>query len=244
LELILVACSPLAVVVAAYNEEEGIVPTLCELKEVLSQSSLLVVDGNSSDRTLELAKDLGAEIVVQRGRGKGSAISQGLARLDGATSYVVFTDADFTYPAMHIKEMISVLDLHPQVGMVLGDRFSKMYEKESDRNQFYLGNRILGFAQRVIHGVKLNDPYTGLRLVRFKLLKGWKPRSEGFDIEAELNHRVDRLGYKIVELPIKYRRRLGKKKLSFRHGLKILRRIVIERLTDQDTQSRAQYACR
>jgi len=132
-----------------------------------------------------------------------------------------------------LKEMICVLDLNPEVGMVLGDRFSKTYEKESDRNQFYVGNRILGFAQRMINGVKLNDPYTGLRLIRFELLKGWKPRSSGFDIEAELNHRIDRLGYKIVELPIKYRKRLGKKKLSFRHGLKILRRIVIESLTSQ-----------
>ncbi len=224
-------CSPLAVVVAAYNEEEGIVPTLCELKEVLNRPNLLVVDGNSSDRTLELAKDLGAEILLQRGKGKGSAMSQGLDRLNGDTSYVVFTDADYTYPAKHIKEMISVLDLNPEVGMILGDRFSKTYEQESDRNQFYIGNRILGFAQRLFNGVKLNDPYTGLRLIRFELLKGWKPRSDGFDIEAEINHRIDRLGYKIVELPIKYRKRLGKKKLSFRHGLKILRRIIIESIS-------------
>lgn len=225
------SCSPLAVVVAAYNEEEGIVPTLCELKEFLHQPNLLVVDGNSSDRTLELAKDLGAEIVLQKGKGKGSAMAQGLDRVNGATSYVLFTDADFTYPARHIKEMMSVLDLHPEVGMVLGDRFSKTYEKESDRNQFYIGNRILGFAQQLLNGVKLNDPYTGLRLIRFELLKGWTPRSAGFDIEAELNHRISQLGYKIVELPIKYRKRLGKKKLSFKHGLKILRRLVIERLT-------------
>ncbi|GAF95362.1 unnamed protein product, partial [marine sediment metagenome] len=160
--------SSLAVVVAAYNEEEGIVPTLCELKEVLNQPSLLVVDGNSSDRTLELAKDLGAEIVIQRGKGKGSAISQGLDQLNGDTSYVVLTDADYTYPAKHIKEMICVLDSNPEVGMVLGDRFSKKYKKESDRNQFYVGNRILSFAQRVLNGIKLSDPYTGLRLIRFE----------------------------------------------------------------------------
>jgi dolichol-phosphate hexosyltransferase len=221
------------VVVAAYNEEEGIVPTLCELKEVLNRPNLLVVDGNSSDRTLELAKDLGAGIVVQRGKGKGSAISQGLEQLKVGTLYVALTDADYTYPARHIKEMMYVLDVSPEVGMVLGDRFSKKYEKESDRNQFYVGNRILGFAQRVIHGVKLNDPYTGLRLIRYKLVQGWKPKSDGFDIEAELNHRIDRLGYKIVELPIKYRKRLGKKKLGFIHGLKILRRIVIAKLSTQ-----------
>ena len=223
--------SPLAVVLAAYNEEEGIAPTICELKEVLNEPHLVVVDGKSSDRTLELAKDLGAEVLIQRGKGKGNAISQGLDHLNGDTSYIVFTDADYTYPAKHIKEMIIVLDLNPHVGMVLGDRFSKNYEHESDRNQFYIGNRILGFVQRVFNGIKLNDPYTGLRLIRFELVKGWKPRSQGFDIEAELNHHIERLGYKIVELPIKYRKRLGKKKLGFRHGLKILRRIIIESLS-------------
>jgi hypothetical protein len=90
----------------------------------------------------------------------------------------------------------------------------------------------LGFVQRVFNGVKLNDPYTGLRIIRFNLLKGWKPRSSGFDIEAEINRHIERMGYKIVEVPIQYRKRLGKKKLGFRHGLKILRRIVIERLSD------------
>jgi len=112
--------------------------------------------------------------------------------------------------------------------MVLGDRFSGTYRLECDRNQFYIGNRFLGFVQSVFNGVKLNDPFTGLRIMRSELLKGWKPKSAGFDIEAELNHRVSRLGYTIVELPISYRKRLGKKKLGFRHGLNILRRIIIE----------------
>ena len=225
------SCSPLAVVLAAYNEEEGIAPTLCELKEVLNEPHLVVVDGKSSDRTLELAKDLGAEVLIQHGKGKGNAMSQGLGHLNGNTSYVVFTDADYTYPAKHIKEMINVLDLNPDVGMVLGDRFSQIYENESDRNQFYIGNRILGFAQRLFNGIHLNDPYTGLRIIRSELLKGWIPRSDGFDIEAEINHHIGRSGYKIVELPIKYRKRLGKKKLGFRHGLKILRRIIIETIS-------------
>ena len=234
-DVVWLSYSPLAVVVAAYNEEEGIAPTIRELKELLDRPHLVVVDGRSSDRTLEVAKDLGAEVLIQRGRGKGDAMSQGVNHLNGDTSYIVFTDADYTYPAKHIKEMLNVLHLNPDVGMVLGDRFSRIYEHESDRNQFYIGNRLLGFAQRVFNGVNLNDPYTGLRIVRSELLKGWKPKSDGFDIEAELNHFVKRKGYKIVELPIKYRKRLGKKKLSFKHGLKILRRIIIERLSTSST---------
>jgi dolichol-phosphate mannosyltransferase len=216
------------VVVAAYNEEEGIAPTICELKEVLNQSRLIVVDGNSSDRTLELAKDLGAEVLVQKGKGKGDAISEGLVHLDGDTGYVIFTDADYTYPAMYLKEMINVLNNNPNVGMVLGDRFNSLYEDESSRNQFYIGNRILGFVQRVINGVNLNDPFTGLRIIRLELLTGWKPKSLDFDIEAEINQHIKKSGYMIAEVPIMYRNRLGKKKLGFKHGLKILRRIVIE----------------
>ena len=222
----------LAVILAAYNEEEGIAPTLYELNDVLAEPYLVVVDGKSTDKTYKLAKGLGAEVIIQKGNGKGNAISEGLACLNGDVRYVAFIDADYTYPAKHIKEMISVLDLNPDVGMVLGDRFNITYEQESDRNQFYIGNRILAFTQRLFNGIKLNDPYTGLRIIRCELLKNWKPKSQGFDIEAELNHYITRLGYKIMEVPIKYRKRLGKKKLKFRHGLKILRRIIIERISD------------
>jgi len=224
--------SCLAVVLAAINEEEGITPTLCELKEVLNHPHLIVVDGKSTDRTIELAKDLGAEILIQKGKGKGNAIFEGVASLNGDTSYVAFTDADYTYPAKHLKEMVNVLDNNPEVGMVLGNRFSTTYERESEKNQFYIGNRILGFTQRIFNGVKLNDPFSGLRIIRHDLLKGWKPKSNGFDIEAEFNHHVGRLGYKIVEVPIKYRKRLGKKKLGFRHGLKIFRRIIMDGISD------------
>ena len=231
----MLSCSSLAVLLPAYNEEEGIKRTLFELQEVLTEPHLVVVDGKSTDNTYKLAKDLGAEVIIQKGKGKGNAISQGLSCLNGDTYYVVFIDADYTYPAKHIKEMVNVLDLNPDVGMVLGDRFSRIYKHESDRDHFYIGNRILGFTQRFFNGIKLNDPYTGLRIIRFKLLKSWKPKSNGFDIEAEINHHIQRLGYNIVELPIIYRKRLGKKKLRFRHGLKILRRIIIERLTDAPT---------
>lgn len=132
--------------------------------------------------------------------------------------------------------MITIIELNPEVGMVLGNRFNRTYERESERNQFYIGKRILGFAQRVFNGVKLDDPYTGLRIVRYELVKCWIPKSQGFDIETELNHHVEKSGYKIVELPIKYRKRLGQKKLGFRQGLNILRRIIIQRLSTSKQQ--------
>jgi len=62
-------------------------------------------------------------------------------------------------------------------------------------------------------------------------LKNWEPKSKGFDIEAEINHRVEKKGYRIVEIPIQYRNRVGAKKLRLRHGFTILRRILAESLS-------------
>jgi len=74
----------------------------------------------------------------------------------------------------------------------------------------------------------LRDPLTGLRVVRAKILRNWKVKSRGFDIEIELNHQVEREGFGIVELPIQYRARLGTKKLGLKHSAEILVRILLE----------------
>jgi dolichol-phosphate mannosyltransferase len=64
--------------------------------------------------------------------------------------------------------------------------------------------------------------------VRSEILRNWKVKSKGFDVEVELNHQVKREGFGIAEVPIKYRERLGKKKLGVRHGGEIFKRIVLE----------------
>src|SRR3972149_3042059 len=222
--------SGVSVVVAALNEEIGIGPTLEELQRVLTDSHLVVVDGNSVDRTVEIAKNIGADVLLQEGTGKGDAIFQGIRQLHPSARYVVFTDADYTYPAEYIPKMVEVLEHFPQVGMVIGDRFSgsQNFDKSSV-NIFYIGNRLIAAMQYLLTGVKLNDPLSGLRVVRAELLREWKPKSKGFDVEAEMNSLVGREGYSIAEIPIDYRRRLGKKKLGLRHGLGILMRIVTER---------------
>ncbi len=113
------------VIIAALNEEEGIRLTIAELKEYLGLTKILVVDGNSSDKTAEVAKDLGAEIIFQDGRGKGDAFAKGIRNLDKKIDYVILTDADFTYPAASIPRMIRILDRNPSVGMVCGNRFTE-----------------------------------------------------------------------------------------------------------------------
>ena len=215
-------------IIAALNEEQGIGLTISELRRYLEKPWVLVVDGNSRDRTVEVAKDLCADVLFQEGKGKGDALAQAIGQVDVDVDYVVLTDADYTYPAKYLPEMIGILDDNPGVGMVCGNRFNHHLDARAMRNAFHFGNRLLAFTHNMLNGVALRDPLTGLRVVRWEILKGWVPRSKDFDIEVELNHHVERMGFDIREIDIAYRPRLGEKKLKLKHGVTILKRIMLE----------------
>ena len=221
-------CKSILVLVAALNEEEGICLTLAELKQFLGGSKFLVVDGNSRDRTVHFAKSLGADVLVQEGKGKGDAVGYAFRCLKDNFDYIVFTDGDYTYPAKYVPQMIRILEENPQVGMVCGNRFNSHMHLGAMGNSFYFGNRFLALTHNLLNGVQLWDPLTGLRVIRGNIVKNWQPKSQGFDIEVELNHYVERQGYDIVELDIPYRARVGEKKLKLRHGITTLKRILTE----------------
>ena len=124
--------------------------------------------------------------------------------------------------------MIRILEENPKIGMVCGNRFNSHFHIEEMHDLFYFGNRLLAFTHNMLNGVALRDPLSGLRVVRWEILKGWVPKSKGFDIEVELNHHVERRGFGIKEIDILYRCRLGEKKLKLRHGLTIVKRIMTE----------------
>jgi dolichol-phosphate hexosyltransferase len=216
------------VIIAALNEEEGIGSTISELNQTLGNPPILVVDGKSTDRTVEVAKELGAQVILQDGLGKGDALASAVKLLDPKADYVVITDADYTYPAKYVHEMIQVLKENPNVGMVCGNRFSGYMDLNGLNGLFYFGNRVIAFTHNFLNGVALVDPLTGLRLVRAEILRNWQVKSKGFDVEVELNHRVEREGFGIAEIPIQYRERLGEKKLGFRNSVEIFRRIMSE----------------
>jgi len=222
----------ISVIIATLNEEQGIGPTIGEMQQVLNYPYMVVVDGNSVDRTIEIAKNMGVDVMLQEGKGKGDAMFQGMKGLTSKVPYIVFTDADYTYPAEYVPRMIDVLEQNPHVGMVIGNRFKGQYNiSKSITKPFYVGNKMLAFAQLVMNGVNLGDPLSGLRVVRSEAIDGWKPKSKGFDVEAEMNAFVERRGYRIMEVPIDYRDRMGEKKLKLRHGLGIMKRILAESFT-------------
>lgn len=219
---------PINIFIAALNEEEGLGATISELTENIYAKRILVIDGHSQDRTVEVAKDHGAEILFQDGKGKGDALAKAVQYMSAEVEYVVITDADFTYPAEHVPEMIQILEQMPQVGMVCGNRFSKQTEGSAFQGRFTFGNKLLSFSHSLLNGVDLQDPLTGLRVIRADILRKWTIKSKGFDIEVELNNQVSKQGFETIEVPIVYRERLGEKKLKMKHGLFILKRILFE----------------
>ena len=214
--------------IAALNEEEGIGATISELSENINLQRILVIDGHSVDRTVEVAKDHGAEILFQDRKGKGDALAKAVENMGEDVEYVVITDADFTYPASYVPEMINILEESPEIGMVCGNRFSKKAEGKAFQRWFLFGNKMLAFAHNFLNGVDLQDPLTGLRVIRANILRNWVIKSKGFDIEVELNNQVGKQGFKTLEVPIEYRERLGEKKLKMKHGVTILKRIIYE----------------
>src|SRR5208337_754943 len=91
--------SSVLAIVAALNEEEGVGKTIVELRHYLEKPWVLVVDGKSSDRTVEVAKNLDVDVICQEGKGKGDAIACAIKQVNFDADYAVLTDADYTYPA-------------------------------------------------------------------------------------------------------------------------------------------------
>jgi glycosyltransferase involved in cell wall biosynthesis len=221
---------PIQIILAALNEEQGIAYTITELKAYLNNPRILVVDGNSRDKTVHVAKTLGADVVFQAGRGKGDALNIGFRCIDADADYIVLSDADYTYPAEHIPNMIKILDENPKVGMVCGNRFNSDFPLNGMKGIFHIGNKLIATAHTILTGVSLNDPLTGLRVIRADLLRDWDPLSKDFDIEVELNNHIEKTGFETVEIPISYRPRVGEKKLKMKHGIIIFKRIISETL--------------
>ena len=118
----------------------------------------------------------------------------------------------------------------PEVGMVCGNRFSKQPEGKAFQGRFTLGNKLLALSHNFLNGVDLQDPLTGLRVIRADILRKWIIKSKGFAVEVKLNNQVGKQGFQTIEIPIRYRKRLGEKKLKMKHCLTILKRILFESL--------------
>jgi glycosyltransferase involved in cell wall biosynthesis len=130
---------PTNIFIAALNEEEGVGATISELSENINAKRILLIDGRSQDRTVDVAKEHGAEIFFQDGKGKGDALAKAVQCMSADVAYVVITDADFTYPAEHVPEMIQILENNPHIGMFAGTGLANKQKEAPLKVGLHLG---------------------------------------------------------------------------------------------------------
>lgn len=165
--------------------------------------NVLVVDGQSSDETVAIARERGAEVMIQSGLGKGLAVRQGLDAIDAR--YVLLVDGDGTYRATDAGRMIAPLD-EDKAEHVIGNRFADLRSGSMTRLN-RLGNRFINWVFSKIHGANLKDILSGYRAISMDSVEKMRLTAEGFGIETEMAVECVRNGIPTEVVDITYRPR-------------------------------------
>lgn len=200
-----------SVVIPATNEEEGIGEVLREVRRALLDYDLeiVVVDTDSRDRTVEIARAAGARVVSEPRRGYGRAYKTGFAEARG--TIVATLDADLTYPASALPAMIEMVK-KGEADFVTGDRMSGL-KKGAMTGMHRIGNAILNASFRLLFRHRIVDSQSGMWVFRRDLLSSLKPVSDRMAFSEEIKAEVVLNGYRFREVPILYRERRGEKKI-------------------------------
>ncbi|HWG89607.1 MAG TPA: glycosyltransferase family 2 protein [Candidatus Thermoplasmatota archaeon] len=203
------------ILLPAKNEEEGIAKTLAALPVQALQTAgfgveVLVVDGHSTDRTVEIATASGARVIRQEGKGKGWAIRTARQHVRGR--YIVMLDADDSYPAEAIPQFVAALE--SGVDVALGSRFRGEILEGAMGTVNRFGNRALSLLASTLFLHRVTDVCTGMWGFRREAFMQIPLTSQAFEVEAEMFARFAKSGHHIVELPIQYRPRAGETKLG------------------------------
>lgn len=205
------------------NEEEGIGRVINDLKPYTSE--IIVIDGSSKDKTVKIAKQLGAKVFRGTGKGKGKDFLEFISRykINPKTKYIML-DGDASYPATQTKLFLKALDDYE---IVSGKR--KTIRLKPKNLVHFVGNKIISLLGLLLYG-KYMDICTGMWGFRGEILKKLELKAKGFELEANLFINLRKLNLKHKEILIEYFPRVGKEKLREIDGFKIIYFLIKEKL--------------
>ncbi|WP_128475811.1 S-layer glycoprotein N-glycosyltransferase AglJ [Halorussus pelagicus] len=165
--------------------------------------NVLVIDGNSSDETTDVARDHGARVMYQSGSGKGQAVREAIEHIDA--EYVLMLDGDGTYRPEDAEAMLDPL-VNGEYEHIIGDRFADMEDGAMSRfNEF--GNGLFNWVFRTIHGKNFEDILSGYRAFTRESVEKFYLDSDGFGVETELAVECVKHGVPTTVVPIRYEAR-------------------------------------
>jgi len=220
----------LAIVIPTLNEEKGLESTINSIKKSLDGKYsyvIVVVDGLSTDRTVDVAKSMNALVIKQRRRGYGDALQVGFHFVDTRlnSSITVMLDADGTYEPKDIPKMVELIN-KGEADFVIGNRFANM-DKKAMTTTNKIGNKILSSIARKAIGIGVSDSQCGLRAFRSDLANIFYTSSIGMPFATEMLVATKTYQISVKEIPTSYYERIGETKLTpLSDGSKILSTII------------------
>ena len=208
------------VVIPALNEEASVGRVIADLRRVTSGipefelKAVVVADNGSTDRTADAAAQAGALVcyVPKRGYGRAcKAAIRTLSELDQPPDLIIFMDGDYADDAADLPQLLK--PIYKGADLVIGSRLSGQRSSGSMTIPQIFGNRLAVFLIRILYGMRFTDlgPF---RIIRRAALEQLNMQDDTFGWTVEMQIKAAKLSLTCVEVPVRYRPRIGVSKVS------------------------------
>ena len=215
------------VIIPAYNEQDSIANVIKDIPTIVDE--IIVVSNNSTDNTETNAKNAGATVLQENRKGYGYACLKGMEYISKNKSLpdiIVFLDGDYSDYPEQLTELIHPI-VNENIDFVIGARVKRLREQGSMTPQQVFGNWLATFLMNVFFGAKYTDlgPFRAIKYEKLLALN-MEDKTYGWTVEMQLKALKQKFSY--IEIPMKYRNRIGVSKVSgtvkgsFMAGVKIL----------------------
>lgn len=217
----------ISVVIPCHNEEDGIRAVMEQMPSIVDE--VVVVDNCSTDRTADIARELGCRVIFEGRKGYGRAYKTGFAKAKG--DIIVTMDGDGTYPPDSIPLLLHVV-LEERIDFMTARRWRLENDKSKSPLRLF-GNAVLTGVTMVLYQKFLVDSQSGMWIFRREVLDRMQPEADTMALSQEIKILAfSTPGLRCMEMPIYYGERIGESKLNlWRDGLGNLLQLFVLRLT-------------
>jgi glycosyltransferase involved in cell wall biosynthesis len=199
----------ITVIIPCLNEEQGIGKILQAMPDFVDE--VIVVDNNSTDRTAQVAQDLGAKVIREEVRGYGRSYKRGFAAATG--DLMVTLDGDHSYPVDALSYLIEAF-LHLDVDFLNASRFP-VRDRKAMSFKHKLGNLMLSLAMSMLYLRWVRDSQSGMWVLRRSIINKMQLESDGMAFSEEIKiEALKSSRIRFGEISIQYSSRLGEIKLN------------------------------
>jgi glycosyltransferase involved in cell wall biosynthesis len=201
------------VIIPAYNEQDSIAKVITEIPTVVSE--IIVVNNNSTDNTVGVAKKAGATVLTENRKGYGYACLKGLdyvASQNEKPDIIVFLDGDYSdYPEELTKIIAPILEQN--IDLVIGARVPELRERDAVTPQQIFGNWLACSLMKLFFKANYTDlgPFRAIKYDKLLNLN-MTDKTYGWTVEMQLKALKQKLSY--TEVPVHYKKRIGVSKVS------------------------------